>query len=87
MRIRVYHAMYGCDSGCCGHVVDVEGTINEFKFDHPNGDVKDGRWIQETPAAFARRVTEDVLSEYAPRCLETIDWNSIEWDYDDVRDD
>lgn len=39
-KIVVYHAHYGCDSGCCGHTVETDpddGTGN-FQFVHPYGD-------------------------------------------------
>lgn len=42
-RVLVLHREYGCDTGCCGHVVQVDGIEVDlrdgFKFDfmHPNG--------------------------------------------------
>jgi hypothetical protein len=37
MKIVVYHASYGCDSGCCGHVVetDPDDGTGRFDFVHP----------------------------------------------------
>lgn len=43
---RVVHQFYGCDTGCCGHVVygdDCDGNevwSSHFHFDHPYGDDK-----------------------------------------------
>ena len=40
MKIFVYHASYGCDTGCCGHVVendDDNDTRSPFDFAHPYG--------------------------------------------------
>lgn len=39
-RIIVLHRMYGCESGCCGHVVNIEDDGEErerFCFEHPFG--------------------------------------------------
>lgn len=33
-RVIVYHAGYGCESGCCGHVVELDGEMH-FEFTHP----------------------------------------------------
>ena len=41
--VRVYHSGYGCDTGCCGHIVQVcteDGTEllqEDFAFSHPYG--------------------------------------------------
>lgn len=38
-RVIVVHEFYGCDSGCCGHVVEIDGKrVGSFAFDHPLGD-------------------------------------------------
>lgn len=38
-RVFVRHSGYGCDTGCCGHVVEVEvdgvTTYERFDFSHP----------------------------------------------------
>lgn len=41
MRAVVYHAFYGCDTGCCGHIVELEQGQSEFRFSHPYGDYRD----------------------------------------------
>lgn len=34
----VFHRGYGCDTGCCGHVVEIDGEqVGQFTFDHPYG--------------------------------------------------
>lgn len=40
MKVIVYHSYYGCDTGCCGHTVELindDGSIidSEFQFGHP----------------------------------------------------
>ncbi len=37
MKVVVMHGSYGCDTGCCGHWVEVDGErIGGFEFLHPN---------------------------------------------------
>ena len=75
--IRVYHAGYGCDTGCCGHRVEVDGKdVGDFEFMHPYG--KDKR---EWAVAFAR----GIIAKERPGCLETIDWSTV--DVSEVMDD
>lgn len=38
--IIITHASYGCDTGCCGHVIEIRGygeniDGDEFEFTHP----------------------------------------------------
>jgi hypothetical protein len=35
MKILVLHQGYGCDSGCCGHIIEVDGKRHDFYFEHP----------------------------------------------------
>lgn len=40
-KVIVYHQGYGCDTGCCGHIVEIDGK-EEFFFDHPwSGDFRE----------------------------------------------
>lgn len=34
-RAIVYHREYGCETGCCGHVVEITGVDRKFEFIHP----------------------------------------------------
>ena len=35
-RVIVYHRSYGCDTGCCGHIVELDGEdVGPFEFGHP----------------------------------------------------
>jgi hypothetical protein len=37
MRILVLHGSYGCETGCCGHYVEIDGkSVGKFEFLHPN---------------------------------------------------
>jgi hypothetical protein len=43
VKIVVYHAGHGCETGCCGHVIQTEDEQKRgpFAFDHPDpGDDK-----------------------------------------------
>lgn len=53
MRVVVYHSYYGCDTGCCGHVVAV-GDKEKFYFDHPYG---------EDPRTFAEALVRQECGE------------------------
>jgi len=45
-RVIVYHAYYGCDTGCCGHIVRMDET-EEFQFAHPfDGHLDPLAWAQ-----------------------------------------
>jgi hypothetical protein len=35
-RVVVLHGGYGCDTGCCGHWVEIDGErVGGFEFAHP----------------------------------------------------
>lgn len=45
MKVIVYHAHAGCESGCCGHTVELETGTRKFLYDHPDGDhVEFAKW-------------------------------------------
>lgn len=67
----MYHAGYGCETGCCGHVVELEDGRNRFEFEHPY-DVDRRAW--------ARELAEEVIRKHWPECLDTIAWESLEID-------
>lgn len=48
-RVVVLHRGYGCDTGCCGHVVEIDGeAIGQFEFSHPDTATDDFRvWAEE----------------------------------------
>lgn len=69
LRVRVYHSMYGCDTGCCGHVVEVDGR-EEFDFAHPDD--------RSDMAGWARKHAEDVIRKKWPECLDSIDWSTLD---------
>lgn len=69
LTVRVYHAFYGCETGCCGHRIEVDSKDVAFEFIHPYG-----RDAKEWALEFAR----STLATERPECLATIDWDSID---------
>ena len=62
-KIIVYHAGYGCDTGCCGHIVEVNG-VGKFHFDHP---------CDEDFRAYAEEL---VRNEFGEDHVEDLDWDN-----------
>jgi hypothetical protein len=65
----VYHGRYGCDTGCCGHWVELEGENarlpekSGFTFSHP---------LSEEQEDFVRRI---VTEEFGYKHVADIDWD------------
>jgi hypothetical protein len=71
MIVRVYHAYYGCDTGCCGHIVSIEEEVKEqFIFTHP--------YEEKDIRAWAKKLALEVIENCWPECLKEIDWDTIE---------
>lgn len=68
MKLVVYHASYGCDTGCCGHViedVDDEGS-KAFVFSHP-------RMFNGSHLEWAQQL---VAKEYGEEHVKDLDWEN-----------
>jgi hypothetical protein len=65
MKVVVYHRNFGCDTGCCGHAIEVDGEEREFTFDHPD-DTQD-------PRTFARDIVEEALGT---EHVADLDWDN-----------
>lgn len=69
MKIIVCHAYYGCDTGCCGHILKVDGEqiSNSFTFSHPYiGTIGD-----------AREFAEDMVREhFGEEHIKDLDWEN-----------
>jgi hypothetical protein len=74
ITVRVYHAFYGCETGCCGHIVKIDGHDGEFNFSHPSG--KDER-------SWAIDLARKTIAREWPECLKSIDWDTIEIEVSD----
>jgi hypothetical protein len=62
-KVVVYHAWYGCDTGCCGHVVELDGK--EY-FDHSHPYSEDHR-------EYAKQLVRDVWGE---EHVADLDWEN-----------
>lgn len=50
-KVIVYHSSYGCDTGCCGHLIELTNDDDifqsgEFYFNHPWG-VDHRAWAED----------------------------------------
>lgn len=77
VKVRVFHSYYGCESGCCGHTVEITlpdgAKKEEFSFTHRYGE-------DSAPEAWGRKLAEEVVGREWPECLATIDWSTLEVD-------
>lgn len=70
MRVLVYHTDYGCDSGCCGHAVEIQNYLDvkvreSFIFAHPD----EGESLED----FVCRL---VTKEFGAEHCKDIDWEN-----------
>jgi hypothetical protein len=68
VKIRVLHRYYGCETGCCGHVLEIDGEEVEGSFDfwHPD------------EYGFSEDIQDFILARVPKECHDNIDWDSIE---------
>lgn len=62
MVIVVRHQSYGCECGCCGHVIEVDGVEKKHYFEHPYG---------EDARVFAEQL---VARECGEEHVKDLDW-------------
>ena len=73
-KVIVYHTSYGCDTGCCGHVVEVDGEIiGDFDFGHPN---HYGLPEADRDAAYRKYAEDLVRSELGDEHVADLDWEN-----------
>ncbi len=68
-QVKVYHGGYGCETGCCGHIIEIDGAYKAFHFGHL-GDLG-----EQTPIEFAKQVVE---CELGKKHCEDLDWEHAE---------
>lgn len=68
MKIIIYHGFYGCDTGCCGHWIELDGH-QRFVFDSPRSKEKALDW--------ARNLIE---KEFGKEHIADLDWENCEID-------
>ncbi len=69
MRVRVYHRYYGCDTGCCGHEIELDDGRTEFVFAHPDNN------STEVIKKFAQNLVKTTFGE---EHIKDLDWNNCE---------
>jgi hypothetical protein len=85
MKVKVYHAQKGCETGCCGHIVEIgDDDRTRFEFAHPDLP-RDEAKTDAAKKAWATELAREVIEENWPECLSSIDWETIE--YDEVLED
>lgn len=80
MKIVVYHSLYGCETGCCGHYIESrrdDDTVidSAFEFGHPNVSEKDPR---RRRALFRRWAEDLVCDKYGADHVADLDWDSCQ---------
>lgn len=63
-KVIVYHGDYGCDTGCCGHVIELDGEQVDFDFSHAYGEDK---------LTYARDLVRNFLGE---EHVADLDWDN-----------
>lgn len=67
MRLIVYHSSYGCDTGCCGHIIeDIDTSDRKFEFGHPHGQ------------NYKEYAEDFVREEYGEEHVKDLDWDNCE---------
>lgn len=64
-KVIVYHTLYGCETGCCGHAIEMAGQRAEFDFAHP-GYKQDFR-------SFAEELVRDAFGD---EHVADLDWEN-----------
>lgn len=64
-KVIVYHSTYGCDTGCCGHVVEIVGGKSKFEFAHPY-DRDDRTFVKDL-----------VTATFGEEHIVDIDWDNV----------
>ena len=71
IRVVVVHGAYGCDTGCCGHWVELADDTGEeigFDFGHP--------WSQDR-LEWARKLAQEMVTKrYGPEHVADLDWEN-----------
>ena len=71
-KLVVLHRYYGCDTGCCGHVVELDGEqVGEFEFGGPESVDKKREFAEE-------------LVRFAGCDPNDLDWENCIINYDDA---
>lgn len=73
MKITVLHERYGCETGCCGHVIEVDGK---------RATLKDGRsfafhhYYDDTDGDKLEWARQWVSEEFGAEHVKDLDWEN-----------
>ena len=70
MKLIVYHSYYGCETGCCGHGIEM-GDKFRFTFYHPEDKTDLLKWAQD-----------QVREHYGEEHVKDLDWENcavVDW--------
>lgn len=79
MKYAVYHREYGCDTGCCGHTIEVTEDNGQhvgfsFNFDHPYlYGVEDPKEREKIQREFAAKMLKQ---EFGEEHTADLDWEN-----------
>lgn len=80
MKYVVYHADYGCETGCCGHAIKItqdDGAFvdSDFTFEHPYDlyGVRDEEKRRQIMRAFAEKLLKE---QFDDKHLADLDWEN-----------
>lgn len=69
-KIIVLHTQYGCDTGCCGHIIEIDGETpkgGRFSFNHPDSNSESDR----------KKYAEDLIAqELGAEHVKDLDWEN-----------
>lgn len=69
-NVIVLHGGYGCDTGCCGHWVEIDGErMGSFSFDHPD------HFSHPTPEGIKEFIRALVTAEAGEEHVADINWD------------
>ena len=72
MKVIVYHSMYGCETGCCGHTVEVTDDDGHVERQFEFGDYFE---TEGTPIEWAKEL---VRSEFGHAHVADLDWENCQ---------
>ena len=79
-RIVVFHGGYGCETGCCGHYIEVddEQVSKSWTFDHPDWVSKsEPGWVRMNDEQTRQWVIDYVEETIGEGHLDDIDWEHV----------
>ena len=67
-KVIVFHAYLSCDTGCCGHIVEIDGNqVGRMEF---------CGFIARTPEAIRQFVIDIVTAKAGTEHVKDIDWDN-----------